>query len=514
MAVLDPEICWRAWMTHDRRFDGRVFMGVSSTGIYCRPICPARLPAQRHCAFFKSAAAAEASGYRPCRRCRPETAPGSPAWFGTSAVVRRALRLIEEGALDEGSVEDLSLRLGVTSRWLRALFVEHVGASPIEVALTRRVHFARKLLGETRLPVADIAVAAGFGSSRRLRDAFGRTFQRPPSDVRRSAPPAAAGALALRLPACEPFDPAPLLSFFSARAIPGVEQVEGSTYRRTIEVDGKTTTLEIAADERGLELRIAGVRPRSLPRITTTAGRLFDLDTDAAAIAAHLSRDPVLRNALSGRTVRVPGAWHPFEVSVRALLGQQVSVAAARTLAGRLVRLCGEPLARAEGALTHVFPSPAALAEASLEKLGLPRARAVALSTLARAVADGSLDLAAFEGAEQLLPALTALPGLGPWTAQYIAMRALRDPDAFPAGDLGVRRALVRPDGTLPNQRAVLDRAERWRPWRAYAAVALWTQQEAAAKTRRASVRRRSRPVRQAPSTPRILQGPSGKDHR
>lgn len=491
MTTLDPEACWRACATRDARFDGAFFTGVSSTGIYCRPVCPARLPARRNCTFYASAAAAEAAGFRPCRRCRPETAPGSPAWRGTSALVQRALRLIEDGALDDGSVETLAARLGVTSRWLRELFAGHVGASPLEVALTRRVHFARRLLDETRLPVTDIAIASGFASARRLRDAFGRTFRRPPSDVRRAPLPAGAGALALRLPARAPFEPAPLLAFLAARAIPGVEQVEGATYRRTTEVDGRAALVEITAGARGLEVRLAGAGPASLPRLTAAAARLFDLDADVAAIARHLARDPLLRRALRGRTVRVPGAWDAFELGVRALLGQQVSVAAARTLAGRLVRACGAPLPRAAGALTHAFPTPEAVAAAPLGSLGLTRARAAALRGFAREAANGLLAPGSLGDLDGAIARLTALPGIGEWTAQYVAMRALREPDAFPAGDLGVRRALAAADGRLPSEREVLARAEAWRPWRAYATLALWAHEAAApAPAARATSRR------------------------
>ncbi len=493
MTTLDPEICWQAWTTHDRRFDGSVFMGVASTGIYCRPICPARLPARRHCRFFPTAAAAEAAGFRPCRRCRPGTAPGSAAWRGTSALVQRALRLIGEGALDQGSVETLADRLGVTSRWLRELFAEHVGASPLDVALTRRVHFARRLLDETRLPLEDVAAASGFGSARRLRDAFRRTFRRSPGDVRRNPAPIDGGGLALHLPAREPFEPAPLLAFLAAREVPGVECVEGTTYRRTASVDGHALALAMEAGPRGLTFRVADASPARLPHLVAGALRIFDLDADAAAIAAHLSSDPLLRRALGRRTVRVPGAWDPFELAVRAMLGQQVSVAGARTLIGRLVLACGVPLARPEGALTHLFPTPAAVAEGPLESLGLTRARAAALRGFARAVADGALELRALGGLDDAIAKLTALPGIGDWTAHVVAMRALREPDAFPAGDLGVRRALAVGD-TLPRERDVLARAERWRPWRAYATFALWTQEAGAARARPSHPIQRSAP--------------------
>ncbi len=469
---ITPELCWNAVRTRDRRFDGRFFVGVTSTGIYCRPICPARTPARRNVRFFASAAAAEAAGHRPCRRCRPETAPGSAAWLGTSATVARALRLIEDGALDEGSVEALAGRLGVTGRWLRALFAEQLGASPLDVAQTRRVHLARRLLDETRLPMEDVAAASGFGSARRLREALRRTFRRPASELRRSGAPASAG-IALRLTARAPFDPAPILAFLAARAIPGVETVEGDTYARSIRLDGATGVLRVTADAHGVRLTIASARPLPLLPVVARVTRLFDLDADASAIAAHLSADPLLKRALAGGPVRVPGAWDAFELGVRALLGQQVTVAAARTLAARLVERCGEPFADSAGSLTHLFPTPAAVAAAPLESLGLPRARAAALRGYARAVAGGSIVLDALPDAAATEGVLVALPGIGPWTAQYVAMRAVHDPDAFPAGDLVVRQALARA-GKLPSERETLARSERWRPWRAYATLALW----------------------------------------
>ncbi|MFN8589695.1 MAG: Ada metal-binding domain-containing protein [Candidatus Eisenbacteria bacterium] len=481
--TIEPELCWNAVRTRDRRFDGRFFVGVTSTGIYCRPICPARTPARRNVRFFASAAAAEAAGHRPCRRCRPETAPGSAAWLGTSATVARALRLIEEGALDEGSVETLGARLGVTGRWLRALFAEQLGASPIEVAQTRRVHVARRLLDETRLPLEDVAAASGFGSARRLRDALQRTFRRPASELRRAGAPAASGP-ALRLAARPPFDPAPLLAFLAARAIPGVESVDGATYSRSVELDGASGVLLVTADTRGVRLELQSARPLPLLPVVARVTRLFDLDADVTAIAAHLKRDALLARALGAGHVRVPGAWGAFELGVRALLGQQVTVAAARTLAARLVANCGAPLAEPSGTLTHLFPTPVAVAAAPLETLGLPRARAAALRGFARAVADGTVVLDAFEDASAAEAALVALPGIGPWTAQYIAMRAVHDPDAFPAGDLVVRQALAR-GGKLPGEREARVRAERWRPWRAYATIALWRHMGAAAAKRR-----------------------------
>ena len=487
----DPEVLWRAWVSRDRRFDGRFVMGVTTTGIYCRPGCPARLPRRRHARFYASAAAAEAAGFRACRRCRPDSAPGSAAWHGTSATVTRALRLIDDGALAPGSLEALAARLGVTSRWLRGLVATHVGASPADVARTRRAHFARRLLADTTLPLADVAHAAGYGGERRLRAAMRRTFDRPPAALRGGRVATHAAALALRVPARPPFDAAPLLAFLAARAIPGVEHVDAAagTYRRTFVAAGVPAVLDVTAAADHVRVRVPPHALAALPRVVARVTRLFDLDADAAAIAAHLARDPRLARALAGRHVRVPGAFEPFEAGVRALLGQQVSVAAARTLAGRLVRACGPPLAAPDGALTHAFPAPDAVAAAALERLGVTRARAAALRAFARAVADGTLDLAACAGLDDAVAALRALPGIGEWTAQYIAMRAFGEPDALPAGDLGVRKALAR-GGRLPSERDVRARAERWRPWRAYAVIALWTEPNPRAALRPATRRR------------------------
>ena len=477
---LDPEICWRAWTSRDRRFDGRFYMGVASTGIYCRPGCPARMPARRNASFYSSSAAAEAAGFRPCLRCRPETAPGSAAANGTTATVARALRLIQDGRLDDGSVEGLADRLGVTSRWLRQLFHEQVGASPLEVAMTRRVHFARRMLDETTMPLAEIALASGFSGERRLRAAVQRTFRRPPSALRGHRAGASA-TLALCVPARSPFDARPLLAFFAARAIPGVEQVDGRVYRRTVSLAGEAAVLAIEAPqaECGVRVSLAHIPPAALLGVVARVTRLFDLDADTRAIAAHLSSDPLLRRVLPRSGVRVPGAWDAFEIVVRAMLGQQVSVAAARTVAGRIVRACGVPLAAPAAGLTHLFPQPAALAQAPLEELGMTRARAAALRGVSAAVAAGDLDLDGFGTLEDAVERLVRERGIGNWTAQYIAMRALREPDAFPAGDLILRRAISR-NGDNPSEHEVAARAERWRPWRAYAAIALWSHSAAA----------------------------------
>jgi AraC family transcriptional regulator of adaptative response / DNA-3-methyladenine glycosylase II len=377
----------------------------------------------------------------------------------------------------------------VTSRWLRELFERHVGAAPLDVARTRQAHLARRLLEETALPIEDVAAAAGYGSARRLRAAFQQVFHHAPATLRRRGTRRASrassrssdGGLSLRLPARAPFDAAPTLSFLAMRAIPGVEEVLDGAYRRSFTLDGRPAVLTVTARPDGVELRLPGHAAAAVPRVLARVSRLFDLDADAGAIKAWLARDARLARALRGRVVRVPGAFDGFEAGVRALLGQQVSVAAARTLAGRLVATCGEPLAEPDGSLTHVFPTPTAVASTPLERFGLTRARAAALRGFAAAIADGSLDLGAFRDLDDAVSSLTALPGIGDWTAQYLAMRALGEPDAFPAGDLGVRQALQRAparggSGKLPSERETRERAERWRPWRAYAVLALWTE--------------------------------------
>lgn len=495
--TLDPEICWRAWTARDARFVGRFVMGVTSTGIYCRPGCPARLPARRNVRFYASPTAAESAGFRACLRCRPDRAPGSATAAGTAATVARALRLIDEGALSEGSLETLSARLGVTSRWLRELFERHVGAAPLDVARTRKAHLARRLLEDTALPVEDVAAATGYGSARRLRAAMQQSFHRAPAALRRHRATPSDGALELRLPARLPFDATPLLEFFRVRAIPGVEELRDGVYRRTFALDGEPAVLEVLALPDGVRLRLPPRAAAALPRVLGRVAKLFDLDADVTLIREQLSRDPRLRRSLTGRVVRVPGAFDAFETGVRAMLGQQVSVAAARTLAGRLVAACGTPLPAPDHGLTHVFPTPAAVAAAPLERLGLPRARAASLRGFARAVASGALDLGAFRDLDDAVQRLTALPGIGDWTAQYLAMRALGEPDAFPAGDLGVRQALAHA-GRAPSERETRARAERWRPWRAYAVLALWTEPRPPAPSRTTPRRRSVTPLRKA----------------
>jgi AraC family transcriptional regulator of adaptative response / DNA-3-methyladenine glycosylase II len=433
------------------------------------------MPARRNVRFFPSAAAAEGAGLRPCLRCRPETAPGSPAAAGTSALVSRALRLIDGGALDEGSVETLASRLGVTSRWLRQLFDRHLGAAPLEVAQTRRAHLARRLIETSALPLEDVAAATGYGSARRMRHAIRRSFGRPARTLRgRSSRPLDPG-LRLDLRARGSFDPEPLFRFLSPRAIPLVERMEPGVWRRTFGGPNGAGVVEVSASPRGDGLRVSlrPPAPGTAASVVARVTRVFDLDADVRGIAAELRRDPLLRRVMPAAGVRVAGAWDAFEMGVRAIVGQQVSVAGAITMLGRLVERCGTPLAQPEDALTRLFPTAAQVAAAELDGLGLTGARVTTLRGFARQVADGSLDLEALTGLEIAVARLTQLPGIGAWTAHEIALRSLREPDAFPAGDLGIRRALAT-NGRLPAERDVRARAESWRPWRAYAATALW----------------------------------------
>lgn len=480
---LDPNRCYRALSARDARFDGRFFVGVLTTGIYCRPICPARRPLRRNVRFFASAAAAGEAGLRPCLRCRPEAAPGTPAWQGTSATVTRALRLVGEGALDRDSVEALALRLGVGERHLRRLFREHLGASPVAVAQTRRLHFAKKLIDETDLAMTRVAEAAGYASLRRFNAAMLSAYGRPPSALRRGRAgrgPAAAesGRLELALAHRRPLALKPLLQFLQLRATPGVECVTGRSYARSVEIGGVRGVIEIVGGRAGdpIRLRVPAALSRSLASVVDGARHIFDLDADPEIIGPQLRSDPLLARALRGAPgLRVPGAWDGFELAVRAILGQQISVPRATDLAGTLVQRFGEQLdedARASS-LTHLFPAPERLAEADVASIGMPRKRGEAISTLAAEVASGRLVLAPGAAPEQAREALLALPGIGPWTADYIAMRAMREPDAFPSGDLVLRKAVAE-GGEPPSERVLEARSAAWRPWRSYAAIALW----------------------------------------
>ena len=489
---LDRAVCDRARRSRDARFDGRFFIGVTSTRIYCRPICPARAPKDEHIRYFPTAAAAACAGFRPCLRCRPEASPGTPAWSGTSGLVSRALRLIGDGALDEGSVERMADRLGVTGRHLRRLFVQHLGATPLDVALTRRVHFAKKLLDETTLGMTDVAFASGFGSLRRFNSEVRRTFARTPTELRwraRHQAGAERGCYRFRLAYRPPYDWPAVLAFFRARATPGVESADERSYRRAIEVDGKSGTIEIAhaASGAALDLEVRFPEPRALLAIVERVRRMFDLGADPGVISGHLSVDPLLGPALEAHPgVRTPGAWDGFEIAVRAILGQQVSVRAATTIAGRIAAMFGTPTV-GDDRLTRLFPPPDRLAAATLERAGVMPARADTIRRLAREVAAGRIALGPRADAQPTIAALTSLAGIGDWTAQYIAMRALGEPDAFPSGDLILRRAA---GGCTA--RELERRSAAWRPWRAYAVILLWQAANDAAGPPPIAARRRA----------------------
>jgi AraC family transcriptional regulator of adaptative response / DNA-3-methyladenine glycosylase II len=477
---LDHDACYRAICLRDARFDGRFFTAVKTTGIYCRPICPARTPRSENVTFYPSAAAAQEAGFRPCLRCRPETAPDLGAWRGTSNTVSRALALIELGALDDARVDDLATRLGVGERQLRRLFHQHLGASPIAVAQTRRVLLAKQLIHESSLPMAEIAFASGFGSIRRFNETFRTLFARPPGALRRAkgpdVPAGPQGEIDLLLRYQPPYDWPAMLEFLRRRAIPGIERVTGSCYARTLELNGAQGTVVVRPGA-GHALRATVRFPKlsALPTIIARLRRVFDLAADPAPIAAHLAKDPALAPLVKSRPgLRVPGAWDGFELAIRAVLGQQITVAAAARLAGRLVAAHGARLTEPDGDLTHVFPRPEALARADLTSLGMPRSRAMALSAVAAAaVADAHL-FDATCGLDDAITRLRSIRGVGEWTAQYIALRQLREPDAFPAADIGLIRAMASRDGRALSSSKLLDRADTWRPWRAYAAQHLW----------------------------------------
>lgn len=486
MEVPSTEICYRALESRDARFDGLIFVGVTSTGIYCRPVCPARTPQLRHCRFFGSAAAAQNAGFRPCLRCRPETAPDLASWRGTSNSVCRALALINDGALDGGhaTVEKLAERLGLGERQLRRLFLQHLGATPIAVAQTRRVLFAKQLIHQTRMPMAAIAAAAGFGSVRRFNEAFRQLFDRPPSalrHIRSSGASAETARVTLQLRYRPPYDWDSILAYLQVRAIPGVEVVEQQMYRRTVQIGEAVGSVEVTHLPRrqslGVTIRFPDVR--ALPAIVHRVRRLFDLGADIETISGHLARDPLLASLVAERPgLRAPGGWDEFELAVRAILGQQITVAAARRLAGQLVALHGRPVPEVwanHPALTHVFPTARQLAQAKSIGLGMPAARERSIRAFAGAVTADPQLLRPHASIDHTIERLRAIHGVGEWTAHYIALRAMREMDAFPSSDIGLLRGIARIDGSCTTSATLRVRAESWRPWRAYAAQHLWT---------------------------------------
>jgi AraC family transcriptional regulator of adaptative response / DNA-3-methyladenine glycosylase II len=483
MELTDREACYRALESRDARFDGLIYVGVTSTGVYCRPVCPARTPKFQHCEFFVSAAAAQDAGFRPCLRCRPETAPDLASWQGTSNTVSRALALIAEGALDgDGNgVDKLADRLGLGERQLRRLFLQHLGASPISVAQTRRVLFAKQLIHETRMPMTGIAMASGFGSLRRFNETFRDLFHRPPSALRRKGATVIGGKdVTLRLRYRPPYDWSSILSFLGARAISGVEVIENDRYSRTAEINGEIGSIEVShqPDRESLSVRILVPNVRLLPALVYRVRRLFDLGADIETIDSHLSADSILAPLVSRRPgLRAPGGWDGFEIGVRAVLGQQITVAAARRYAGQLVERHGRIVPEAfriHPQLTHVFPTPERLAHNPIE-LAMPAARLRAAKAVAEAaIADPNLFQPSAD-IDETISKLLKIPGVGEWTAHYIALRANREMDAFPATDVGLLRGAAALHGEKTSSADLLTRAESWRPWRAYAAQHLWS---------------------------------------
>ncbi|GAB3061520.1 DNA-3-methyladenine glycosylase 2 family protein [Stenotrophomonas tumulicola] len=476
-ATLDTATCERARLARDARFDGLFFTAVRSTGIYCRPVCPAPPPKPSNISYYPTAAAAAAAGYRPCLRCRPELSPAAQQAQGQE-VVRRALELIHDGFLQQDNATALAARVGVGARQLQRLFVATLGATPLQLHTTQRLLQAKQLLTETRLPVTDVALASGFNSLRRFNDAFVTGCGMPPSAIRRVPGALKPGhdGLRLRLGYRPPLDFGLMLQFLQRRMIPGIERITQDRYERAIGTPRHPALLRVRADPRRSELllQLDGVDPRQVPHLVRRVRHMFDLDADLRQVHATLAVEPLLARGIEQRPgLRVPGGWEGFEVAVRAVLGQQVSVAAATTLARRLVQAHGQALDGMPEGLDRLFPLPAQLVDAPLEEIGLPRTRAETLRALARACEKGQLDFGPGQRLEAFIQQCIALPGIGAWTAHYIALRALGQPDAFPAGDLVLQQMLGTPEKRLTERQAEA-RSQDWRPWRAYAVLHLW----------------------------------------
>jgi len=488
----DRDRCYNATQSRDARFDGWFFVGVTSTGIYCRPSCPARTPSRRNVRFYASAAAAQQAGFRACLRCRPDASPGSPEWNVRADVVARAMRLIRDGVVDREGVEGLARRLGYGVRHLNRLVTTELGAGPLALARAQRGQTARILLETTDLPIAYIAFAAGFASVRQCNETIRQIFADTPGGLRARVAQTSARdgrgcgtqRLHIRLPVRRPFSPAAVLQFLGIRAVPGIEEFDGSSYRRSLRLPLGNAIVTLAAKE------LTGAGPafveadlhlsdqRDLAAAVSRCRQLLDLDADPTAIFEALRGDQFIGPLITedpGR--RVPGAVDGFEMAVRAVIGQQISIARGRTVAGRLVLAAGEVLPAAAGGVTHLFPTPAGLmsiADRNPDAFSMPASRRRALVALAAAMDDGSIVIDAGTDPTELRAALVALPGIGPWTAEYVAMRALRDPDAFMPTDLGIRRATQALG--VPDDAALLSElTEGWRPWRSYAMVHLWS---------------------------------------
>jgi AraC family transcriptional regulator of adaptative response / DNA-3-methyladenine glycosylase II len=478
--VLDHETCYRAVSSRDARFDGWFVTAVTTTGIYCRPSCPATTPRRRNVTFHPTAAAAQLAGFRACRRCRPDASPGSPEWNVRSDTVARAMRLVADGTVDRDGVTGLAARVGYSERQLHRLLTEEVGAGAQSLARAQRAHTARVLIETTAMAFSEVAFAAGFASIRQFNDTVRAVFAATPRDLRTAAarrPGAgspAPGSLSLRLPVRPPFDGPGLMRLLASKAVAGVEDADGSGYRRALQLPRGEATISLrpAADHVACELRLAD--PRDVVPAVARARRLLDLDADAAAVDKVLGADPLLAPLVAAWPgMRVVGAVDGFEMAVKAVVGQQVSVAGARTVTARLVAAYGKPVTAPDGAVTHQFPTAEALAAADPTTLPMPRSRGRTLVALSAAVAEDALDLDAGADRDATTAALLALPGIGPWTADYVRMRALGDPDVLLTTDLGVRRGLERL-GSAGDPRSAAATGEHWRPWRSYALMHLW----------------------------------------
>ena len=480
-ATLSGDACYRALSARDARFDGVFFVAVKTTGVYCRPICPARTPGRTRCEFFTRAAEAERAGYRACFRCRPELAPGNASVDASSQLAQQAAARIEAGYLNEHSIDELAAQLGVTGRHLRRTVQAELGASPVELAQTARLSLAKHLLHDSKLSLADVAFASGFTSVRRFNALMRATFGKAPTLLRRDhgPEPATQDCITLRLDYRAPLDFTALIGFLGGRAIASVEAIHDGEYVRSLALGEHRGVLAVRADSgRGvLRARVSLSLAPKLMEITAKLRGLFDLSARPDVIARDLKRDALLRRLVTARPgLRVPGSMDGFETAVRTILGQQVSVRGATTLSGRFAERFGTPIelpAFAAGAsVSRVFPSAEVIANANVgdvRAIGMPVKRAETIVRLARAVADGDVELIAGADPERAMAALVALPGIGPWTASYLAMRVLRWPNAFPAGDLVLHRALG-----AKNAKAAIERARAFEPWRAYATMHLW----------------------------------------
>jgi AraC family transcriptional regulator of adaptative response / DNA-3-methyladenine glycosylase II len=493
--TLDWRVCSRARLARDARFDGKFFIGVFSTGIYCRPICRARTSRESSVCYFPSAAAAAEAGFRPCLRCRPESSPGTPAWAGTQTTVARALRLISETGLEDGGVEALAEHLGVGSRHLRRLFLRHLGATPSAIAQTRRLHFTKKLIDETTLSMTQIALASGFGSVRRFNAAIRRIYDRTPTQIRRLArarEKQPENQYLFHLNFRPPYDWKRILEFLAAYATPRVEAVERDRYCRSISLQGRDGCLEVSLDatRNVLEVRVRIADPRLLFLIIERVRAMFDVDADWATISKTLGPDPHLGPLIrSYPGLRVPGCWDGFELTVRTILGEELSVEQGRALAGRMAEEFGRPYSLAKN-VTHLFPAPENLLTADLESIGVPHEKAATIRELARATHDNLVNFGKVMDSKIFSAQLRKIPGVHPLLEQYLAMRACREPDAFPSAD----PILIGSMG-LKSAAALETRSRNWQPWRAYAAVYLWSfarARKSAATTRRRSSHQRN----------------------